>query len=705
MLFTKSTSLNLSHTLTASAFTLIAMGAFATEDKTTPKTPEITETLVVTGQRSYYDSKAMSATRMHLPILETPQSIFVINADLIADQQAFRFDQVLQNDASVQKSNNFLGAYSSYQIRGFLLSNSTNYFRDGRTFFHLASVPVEVLERVEVLKGPASVLYGTLTPGGIINMTPKRPQNHQQTSLKATYGSYDFKHLHVDHGGPLTNNGDLRYRVNGVYENSNSFREFSDGSPFATERAIVAAALDWEASDSTLVRFNADYTKDDRPQDIGIVSTNGNLSALDRDLIINQPWSFYNSEVANFFAELNHEFTDQIRLRTGISYQDYMRDRYDNQFRGLPDEAGDVSIRARHRINRWDFTTYYADLIGKFTTGPVAHQILFGIDKTSVGRNNNETARNFNFTTNIFRPTVIPDPMISTSADKNLGSEDRTGVTLQNVMSVGEHWRAIVGGRFDEYKSAFSIAGEPLDGQPDADNFTPRAGLVYLPTQQLSFYTSYSESFEPNAAVDQAYQNAGQTLDPTFGEGWEFGFKWESQGGKLLTSGALFNTERIGAPVEDASGEVIVQRGLEQHDGLEWTITGLLSESVTLHGAATYLDADIDGNTPVGVAEWSISLTSEYEFFSDLFRGLSIQAGLFHESERPVDDANTYNLDSYVRIDLGAKYVVERSSGADYIFRLSAININDAQYYKASGIAAINPEAPREVRASIEIAF
>ena len=182
-------------------------------ESTTSNDSRIEETIIVTGQRSYYDKVASSAARVDLPIVETPQSIFVINVDLIADQQAFRFDQILQNDASVQKANNFLGAYSSYSVRGFELANGSNYFRDGRTFFHLAAPPVEVVERVEVLQGTSSVLYGTLAPGGIINMIPKRPEEKRMTSLKGTVGSYDFYHGHIDHSGPLTEDGSVRYRL------------------------------------------------------------------------------------------------------------------------------------------------------------------------------------------------------------------------------------------------------------------------------------------------------------------------------------------------------------------------------------------------------------------------------------------------------------------------------------------------------------
>ena len=158
------------HIVTILLFTVATPFVHAQNDTSASDEVDVDEMeeIVVFGQQGYYDKDATSATRLNLPIVETPQSLFVINADLIADQQAFRFDQILQNDSSVQKANNFLGAYSSYSIRGFQLSNGSNYFRDGRSFFHLASVPVEVLERVEVLKGSASVLRITNETGTTI---------------------------------------------------------------------------------------------------------------------------------------------------------------------------------------------------------------------------------------------------------------------------------------------------------------------------------------------------------------------------------------------------------------------------------------------------------------------------------------------------------------------------------------------------------
>ncbi len=677
------------------------------------------DTVVVIGQQSYYDDTAVSATRLEIPIIETPQSVFVINSDLIADQQAFRFDQVLQNDASVQKANNFLGAYSSYSIRGFNLSNGSNYFRDGRTFFHLASVPVETLDRVEVLKGPSSVLYGTMAPGGIVNMITKRPADEAFTTLKATIGSDNFNHVALDHSNVLFEDGPagtLSYRVNGVFEESDSFREFAEGRAFQTERLIGSLSVEWQMSDRTNILFNYDYTDDDRPQDIGLVNLTGDFSGQSYGRIVNQPWTKYDSTVTNYYVALDHEFNDVFTLRAGTSIQDYKRDRYDNQYRGntFDPDTGDIDIRARRRINRWNYTTYFADLIAEFDTGPFEHQILFGIDQADVEIDNNETARNEVFTTNIFNPVLIPDPLINTSPVPNVGSEDRFGVTFQNMISYGEHWRLLLGGRYDEFQSEFILANGNSLPRPDIDNFTPRVGLVYLANPNLSFYGSYSESFEPNNPVsDPSLVNFGSELDPTVGESLEAGVKWEAFDGRLLTTGAIFTIERSGAPFEDPAINAIVQRGTQEHNGVEASITGLVNDNLTLTGSATFLEAEFTvdqnpdrvGNIPAGVADVSLALTGEYEIFEGPLSGFALQGSVFYESERPVDDNNTYNLDGYTRVDIGAKYTQRHSSGSEIIYRLNALNLFDEEYYKANSTFGVNPEQPLQIRGSIELRF
>ncbi|MEM6707573.1 MAG: TonB-dependent siderophore receptor [Pseudomonadota bacterium] len=663
--------------------------------------------VVAKKQVGYHDGSATSAMRQDLSLLETPASVFIANSELIADQQSFRLDQILQNDASVQKANNFLGAYSSYQVRGFNLLNGSNYLRDGRAFFQLASAPTEVLDRVEVLKGPASVLYGTLAPGGLVNMVPKKPTEEFQGMVKATAGSFDLQHLHVDVGGSIDPGGRVQYRVNVVNEESEYFREFFDGSAFDVDRDIYAIALSWDISSRTRLSMNYDQTDDDRPQDNGLIGAEGEVfDILDYDLIYNQPWSHYDSEVSNVVVELDHQFTDAWRLKTGYSLQEFMRDRYDNQLRSFDPETGDNVIRARRRLNRRDYETYYLDVFGEFDTGALSHNLLVGVDTTEIDRRDREieNADRVTFTSNIFGE-AFPDPRIPIGNRRVEGDETRRGFYFQDMISLTDQWRVLVGARYDDYETTIGNSYE-------IDNLTPRAGVVYLPQDNLSVYASYSESFEPNGPVGGGFANEGEQLDPTVGSMWEAGVKWEGYDGNLLIASAVFTIEREGSPIEDPVANTIEQRGLQRHRGAELTVSGLVGERLSLIGSAAFLDAEIIkdddaslvGNSPFGVAERSLSLWAEYQF-DGWIPGFSLQGGVFYESDRPVDDANSFDLDAYTRIDIGAKYVYSMRNESDLTARLTVSNVTDEEYFKARTPFAINPERPREVRFSLQYSF
>lgn len=663
-------------------------------------------------QLGYHVRSGATATRSDLPLLETPQSLFVINDALIEDQQAFRFDQILQNDASVQKRNNFLGAYSSYYLRGFDLANGTNYLRNGRSFFHLASPPVEILERTEVLKGPSSVLYGTMAPGGMINMVTKSPLAEAYGFIKATIGSDSLRHFHVDTGGPLTEEGAVRYRANLVVEDSEYFRYFGNGDPFEVKRKTGYLALDWDVGEKTLLSFNIDATEDDRPQDIGIFAEGDGVSDMPREIIISQPWSLYNSDVWNGLLALEHHFTDLLSLRAGYSYQNYKRDRYDNQVRSFDADTNDVVIRARRRVNRRDYHTYYADFGGKVFGEKANHHFLVGIERTIVDRDDNETARNENFTTNLFNPVYIEDPMIFTRPEKNIGEDVRDGIYLQHMIELGEQWRVLLGLRYDDYNSNFFVAGTQR-WDFGTNNLTPRVGVVYMPRPDLSFYASFSESFEPNFPVDASYDNAGELLDPTLGEMFEVGVKREGLDGRLLVSAALFTIDRAGAPFEEPLTNTLVQRGLQRNQGAEVSLSGLINENLSLNASAAFLDAEfvvddnpgVMGNTPAGAADFSSSLWAEYQINEGALKNLSLQGGWFYEGGRPGDDANSFTVDAYHRFDVGLKYLTNLGQKKGLVYRLTVSNLFDEEYFKSDRRFEINVERPREIRGSIQYTF
>jgi iron complex outermembrane receptor protein len=671
-----------------------------------------TEIIQVYGkQLGYHERNGSTAMRQNISLLKTPQSIFVINDELIKDQQSYRIDQVLQNDSSVQKANNFLGAYSSFQIRGFRLDNASNYLRNGRPFFHLASPPVEILERIEVLKGPSSVLYGTMAPGGIINMATKRAASVDfKGAIKATVGSDDLKHLHVDLAGALNEEGSLRYRVNLVKEKSNSYRKFFDGSDFDVDRQVISLNLEYDIDSDTVIRVDLDNTSDDRPQDAGLIAGADGKPASDKAIIFTQPWSNYNSDVSNTAVEVEHFFNDDWSVKTGINYQGYERDRYDQQYRGFDTATANLAVRTRHRINRWDYLNAFIDVSGNVKLAGIEHQLLFGVETTQIDVDNNETSRNENYVTNIFNPIAIEDPQIAVKDENDVGDTTKNAIFVQDLIHLNDELSLLLGLRYDKFETFFKQAGKDPRSDYSVDNLTPRIGAVYSPSGNQSWYASYSESFEPNSPVGGGFENVGDELDPTLGAMYEIGYKWESDEGDLLFSSAIFDIERSNVPFETIDNR-IEQRGVQRHKGAEIALKGLIG-NVSLTGSMTYLDAEfieddnpnLVGNTPVSVPDFSASIWAEYQL-AQYISGLSLQAGWRYETKRPIDNANTFELDAFHKVDIGAKYEQLIGDKNPLVYRITVSNLFDETYYKSSNANDLNWEPPRQIRASIEYSF
>jgi len=224
-------------------------------------------------------------------------------------------------------------------------------------------------------------------------------------------------------------------------------------------------------------------------------------------------------------------------------------------------------------------------------------------------------------------------------------------------------------------------------------------------------YLSYSESFEPNSPVGSGFDNAGEILDPTVGEMIEAGAKWELMDDRLFVSGALFTIDRANSPFTDVLANTIVQTGLQRNKGFETAVTGLVNENLTVTASLTYLDAEfvVDnsfaGNTPAGAGDLSVSLWGEYQISEGRLDGLSLQGGWFHESDRPIDNANTFDLPSYDRFDVGLKYAMPLGEQGGMVYRLTASNVFDETYFKGDSPRAIVVERPREVRFSVQYTF
>jgi iron complex outermembrane receptor protein len=400
------------------------------------------EEVVVTGagQRGYQVPNASTATRTDTPILDTPQSIQVIPQQILEDQQIIRVDDALRNVSGVVGRLDAFGTSTRLTLRGFTTDNFTagSILRDGfRVTDNLGTQETANIERIEVIKGPASVLFGQNDPGGIINLVTKRPLLDPFYELEFQAGSFGLIRPSLDISGPLTNDRALRYRLNVAYQHEDGFRDFETD----TERFFIAPVLSWDISDRTNLTLILEHTDEENPFDLGIPAFGNAVVDIPRDRIVAEPDDFLKNRSLTLGYDFKHQFSDNWTLNHGFRYvtQDY------NVLTVLPffvDEAtGDITRFFADREYHSDDYTIQTNVVGKFKTGLVQHTLLAGVD-LNFNRFDEQFTRldlNTPVVLNIFNPIygTIPRPDFNT-LDPLIPFDteyDRIGVFLQDLRS------------------------------------------------------------------------------------------------------------------------------------------------------------------------------------------------------------------------------------------------------------------------------
>ncbi|WP_025131654.1 TonB-dependent receptor [Pseudomonas sp. PH1b] len=645
---------------------------------------------------SYQPPATTSVARSQALNQEIPQIINVIPAQVLRDQTPRNLDDALKNVSGITQTNTLGGTQDAVLLRGFGDNRNGSIMRDSMPVVQGRSLNATA-ERVEVIKGPSSLLYGIQDPGGVINIVSKKPELQQSTALTvrgSTYGSgKNGSGGALDTTGPLGDSG-LAYRLIVDHEDEDYWRNFG-----THRESLVAPSLAWYG-ERTKVLLAYEHREFLTPFDRGTAIDPKTNHPLDIPATrrLDEPFNNMEGRSDLYRFEVDHELSDDWKAHFGYSWN---RETYDaSQVRLTAVNANGTLTRTMDGTQNALTTDRYAtvSLEGKVQLGGMQHDLVFGLDdeyrkiyRADLIRGKNTS---FNYRNPVYGQQVAGTNVSAPDSDQTdlLRSDS---LFFQDAIHLTDQWILVAGGRFQEYDQ-YAGKGRPFHANTDSNGqkFVPRAGLVYRYTDQLSFYGSYTESFKPNSSIAQLAGGSvvlDGSIAPEEAKSWELGAKLDMPG-RITASAALFDITKRNVLVTTATAsETVTSVAGEVHSqGLELDLTGQLTDQWSLIGSYAYTDAEVTKDTQYkgkqlqNVAKNTGSLSAVYDFGS-LMGGdrLRVGAGARYVGERAGDAPNSFDLPGYTVADAFATYDT-KLEGQKVKFQLNVKNLFDKTYYTSS---------------------
>ncbi|WP_236020037.1 TonB-dependent siderophore receptor [Sabulicella rubraurantiaca] len=645
--------------------------------------------------RGYVADVSATGTKTDTPIIETPQSLSVVTRDQIEAQAAQNLNAILRYTPGVTvETRGVVGRLDQYTVRGF----SAPQFLDGmRTFGGRdanPSVDPYRLERVDILRGPASVMFGQSGPGGLVNLVSKRPTETPYRELLLQGGTWGTFRTSVDLSGALNESRTLLGRVITSYSRSdtqiNGARE---------ERYFIAPSITWRPTPNTDITFLGLYQRDPWGGTYGAVPAYGSVLPNPRGRISSSLWdgdpSFdrlnRTQYQIGYLAE--HRFSDSLRVRQNFRYahsEGEYRQLYGIYSANLLTDFRTVQRAITGTNVTFDSITLDNQVEGRFRTGPLNHTLLAGLDYYNVASDTYSGSLTAGVPPlDVFAPIYglrIPNLNFQTRARQD---QNGTGLYAQDQIRVGP-FVVQLGGRYDWYNSDMRnqtlATGATTRATMDTSAFTGRAGIVYLTSFGLAPYYSYSESFEPQSGTF-APARGGGAFDPTTGQQHEIGIRYQPPGVNALFSAAIFDLRRQNVLTTDPNdSRYSIQTGAIRTRGLELEAKASLTSGFDVTASYAYLDSEVTssnatvtanrgivgapvtsrterGTMPIAVPQHTASLWGSYTFQEGSpAAGLRVGAGIRYVGATWGDTANTLRVPDFTLVDLSARYELGRWS-------------------------------------------
>ena len=714
----------LAHTLSplAAAVLLLACGTALAQgtpaDTSAPKAlGEVTIKATPQGD-SYTPTATSTATKGSAPLRDVPQAVNVVPAQLLRDQGARSMEDALRNVPGVAMSHGD-GQRDQVVIRGFtaIADQFVDGVRDDALYFRdLADI-----ERIEVLKGPAAVLYGRGSSGGLINRITKKPQ-FGETSGEASVGagSYAWRRATADLNVGISDTA--AFRLNAAVEDSDSYRDQQ-----FVKRHNFAPSLALKLAPQTDLLLQYTHARDKRLTDFGIPALNGrpvNVAA----------GTYYGSSNAaqddtttsamqSFTATLNHRFNDDWSVRNVTRVYDYALDRYNTLSSGTTDPVTMTVGRSRAFILRDEKGVFnQTDVTWRNQLGGLKQEWLMGME-LGQQKKRSESVSGGADRVSILNPSAAAPviPAANYNADNAIPShttQDTAALYWQNQITLAPQWKALIGARYDVYGQETRYDRKLATLSRTDKKFSPRAGLVWQPSDTVSYYVSYSKSFQPSAEAFALAANI-TAAEPEITQNKEIGVKLDLLGGKLSVTGALFNLERTNIKNTDpANPSRQINVGTQRTNGFELTASGRLPGRWDVSAGYAYLD----GRTTKSLATTSSSQlpvvavpalgkvpsltprnSASVWVMKDLGQGLRLGGGVSHVGERFTSLTNLVTLPAYTTFDAALQVAL-----GEWDLDVNVKNLTNRKHYVSahgSNDNLILPGSPRAVQVTLRTHF
>ncbi len=654
------------------------------------------------GSQDYAIQRSVAATKTDTALVDVPQSIGIVTRELIDDQSMRSIGDLTRyvpgvgiaqgegnRDTPVMRGNSTTADFFVDGVR-----DDVQYFRD---FYNV--------DRVEVLKGPNAMIFGRGGSGGLINRVTKQANGAIRRELSLLAGSWEQSRATFDFAQPL--NRAFSVRLTGLYEDAGSYRD-----DVTVKRFGVNPTATWNLSPQTTLRTGFEYFHDERTTDRGVSSFQGRPVRTAPSTFFGDPaQSPTEATVNTAFATLDRTFSHGIYLRNTTRVARYEK-YYQNLFAGAVNATGtSVALQAYRNATNRDNLYNQTDLVIPFDTGSVSHQLLTGLEFAHQETDNLRKTGYFTTvsptTTSIQVPLSNPRTTLpltfapnATDAD-NYGTAKTAAVYAQDQIEFLPQLQAVVGVRLENFDVDFFNRRTATRIKTDDSHVSPRAGLIYKPRDELSFYATYSTSFVPRAGEQlSSLTLTNASLDPESFHNYEVGLKWDAHPDLAFTA-AVYRLDRTNVAITDPadSTKTILVDG-QRATGVELGATGRLSKSWSIAGGYAYQDGHIDttqsatvlaGARLAQLPRHTFSLWNRYDLNSQWGFGVGT---IYRDAIFAATD-NTVTLPGFVRFDLAVFYKINRHFRA----QLNLENLLDREYFSmANSNTNITPGSPRALR-------